>query len=80
MVVNQLQQTGGELGEQGNADEALQAIRLADFEKENAHAGVSHEIRRLNPAALLQIERQIAAQLRQRGGEQPVLEARRQRE
>ena len=80
MVVNQLQQAGGELGEQGDADKVLQTIRLVDFEKENAHAGVSHEIRRLNPAALLQIERQIAAQLRQRGGEQPVLEARRQRE
>ena len=57
MVINQLQQAGGKLGEQGDADEALQAIRLADFEKEDAHAGVSHEIRRLNPAALLQIER-----------------------
>ena len=80
MVINQLQQAGGKLGEQGDADETLQAIRLADFEKEDAHAGISHKIRRLNPAALLQIQRQIAAQLRQRGSEQPVLKARRQRE
>lgn len=69
-----LQQIADQEETQHPAHKALQAEMLADFEKENAHAGVGHVIADLYPAALLQGEAESAAQLRQRRHEQAVLQ------